>query len=300
MKKSLPKKPERVVRMFPKNDSPDRMTSDQVAFRRMIKLGLVGTLVLVILVTLFSSMRSIDTGRVGVVTQYGQVTGRELTEGLSFVAPWGLNNVTEYDIKTQKVDARATAATKDLQDVNATVVLNYSLNRGKVSEVHQKVGANFQGVEIDPQVQEAFKAVSAQYTASELITKRAEVKGEVLKNLQSRLEKNGRYNIQDIAITNFAFSKEFNTAIEAVQIANQKIAQARQELETTKVQAEKDIAAARGSAEAQRLQLQTLTPELLRKMELENQAKAIDKWKGDTPSTVAGNNGLLFNIPTGR
>ena len=57
-----------------------------------------------------------------------------------------------------------------------------------------------------------------------------------------------------------------------------------------------ELAAAKGAAEAQRLQLETLTPELLRKMELENQAKAIEKWNGVQPTTVADGNGLLFNI----
>lgn len=252
------------------------------------------------LITLLSSMRSVDTGRIGVVTAYGKVTGRELDEGLSFVAPWGLNNVTEYDVKTQKVDANVAAATKDLQDVSATVVVTYALNRGKVSDVHQNVGKEYQKIEIDPQVQEAFKAVSAQFTNSELITRRAEVKEAVIKNIRERVESKGRYNIQDIAITDFKFSPEFNAAIEAVQVANQRIAQAKQELETVKVQAEKEIAAAQGAAEAQRLQQTSLTPELLRKLELENQAKAIEKWNGVQPTTVAGGNGLLFNIPTGR
>ena len=251
-------------------------------------------------ITLLSSMRSVDTGRIGVVTSYGKVTGRELDEGLSFVQPWGLNNVTEYDVKTQKVTANVAAATKDLQDVSATVVVTYALNRGKVSDVHQNVGKDYQAIEIDPQVQEAFKAVSAQFTNSELITRRAEVKEAVMKNIRDRLEAKGRYNIQDIAITDFKFSPEFNAAIEAVQVANQRIAQAKQELETVKVQAEKEIAAAQGAAEAQRLQQTSLTPELLRKLELENQAKAIEKWNGVQPTTVAGGNGLLFNIPTGR
>lgn len=281
--------------MFPSNE-PTRRSAEEVMFRRYLKMGVIGALVLIAIITFFSSMRSVDTGKVGVVSSYGQVTGRELTEGLSFVLPWGINNVTEYDIKTQKVEATSQAATKDLQDVNATIVLTYNLNRGKVSEVHQQVGKDFQAVEIDPQVQEAFKAVSARYTAQELITERAQVKKEVLQNLQDRLEKNGRYNIQDIAITNFTFSAEFNKAIEAVQIANQRVAQARQELETVKVQAEKEVAAANGAAEAQRLQQQSLTPELLRKMELENQAKAIEKWNGVQPTTVAGDSGLLFNV----
>ena len=276
--------------MFPDNQSE----AQKNIIRKYMVMGLIAAAVLIGLITFFSSMRSIDTGRVGVVTQYGQVTGRELSEGLSWVLPWGLNNVTEYDIKTQKVEANSAAATKDLQDVNATIVLTYSLNRGKVSEVHQRVGANFQSVEIDPQVQEAFKAVSAQFTASELITKRAEVKSAVLGSIKQRVDSNGRYNIQDIAITNFSFSAGFNKAIEAVQIANQNVAQARQELETVKVNAEKSITEARAQAEAQRLKQQTLTPALL-------QQEAIKKWSGAVPTYVGGGTGnFLFNIPAGK
>lgn len=270
----------------------NRLSSEEIIFRRFVKLGIVGVLVLLALITFFSSMRSVDTGKVGVVTRYGKVTGRELNEGLSWVQPWGLNNVTEYNIKTVKVDANAQAATKDLQDVSATVVLNYHLNRGKVSEVHQQVGPDYQQVQIDPQVQEAFKAVSAQFTAQELITNRPAVKEAVLKNLRDRIEKEGRYTIEDIAITNFQFSKAFNDAIEAVQVANQKIAQARQELETTKVEAEKRVAEATAAAEAQRLQQQTLTPELLQK-------QAIEKWDGKLP-VYSTNGSTFFNIPTGR
>lgn len=257
--------------------------------RRYIKYGAVGALVLIALITLFSSVRSIDTGKVGVVTSYGHVTGRELSEGLAVVAPWGINNVTVYDTKTQKVQADAAASTKDLQDVNATVVLTYNLSRGKVSDVHQKVGKDFQAIEIDPQVQEAFKAVSAKYTAQELITNRAEVKADVVKNLKDRVEKNGRYTIQDIAITNFKFSVAFNNAIEAVQIANQKIAQARQELETTKVEAEKQITEANAQAESQRVRQQTLTAEIL-------QQQAISKWNGVLP-VYSTSGSTFFNLP---
>lgn len=138
-----------------------------------------------------------------------------------------------------------------------------------------------------------FKSVSAKYTASELITNRAEVKKDVYDALKARLEKYG-ITVQDVSITSFTFSKAFNDAIEAVQIANQKIAQAQQELAQAKVDAEKKITQATADAEAQRLQQQTLTPELLQKM-------AIDKWDGKLPTTNAsGNGGLLFNIPVSK
>lgn len=260
--------------------------------RRQIKFAAIGALVLIALITVFSSVRSIDTGKIGVVSSYGKVTGRELSEGMATVLPWGINSVTEYDIKTQKVEANSAASTKDLQDVNAVIVLTYSLNRGKVSEVHQNVGKDFQAIEIDPQIQEAFKATTAQYTNQQLVTERPAVKEAVLKTLKDRLQANGRYTVHDIAITDFKFSAAFNAAIEAVQVANQNIAKARQELETTKVEAEKQVAEAQAQAESQRLRQQTLTPEIL-------QQQAIAKWNGVLP-VYATDGAAFFNIPTGR
>jgi regulator of protease activity HflC (stomatin/prohibitin superfamily) len=234
-------------------------------------------------------MRSVDTGKVGVVTQMGRVTGRELSEGFSFVAPWGFNNVTEYDIKTLKTEAESKAATKDLQDVSATVVLNYRLERGKVSEMHQTVGEKYQDILVAPALQEVFKSMAAKYTATESITERPALKADVVEGLTERLKKYG-ISVQDVSLTNFAFSEAFNNAIEATQVANQNVARMRQELESVKVQAEKDITAAQGAAEAQRLQQQTLTTEILQK-------QAIEKWDGKLPTTYAGDNGTLFNIP---
>lgn len=253
---------------------------------RLVTGAVVFIIVLMGIITFVRAFVAVDTGTVGVVTNYGRVTGRELGEGVSWISPY-TEEVSTYDVKTQKVEAPTAAATKDLQDVNAKVVLTYTLNRGKVSEVHQNVGADYQAKEIDPQVQEAFKAVSARYTASELITERAKVKSEVVQNLRDRVEEKGRYTIQDVAITDFTFSTAFNQAIEAVQIANQNVAKAKQELETTKVEAEKKIEEARGAAEAQRQQQQTLTQELLQK-------QWIEKWNGQLPTYVGGGDANFY------
>lgn len=254
-----------------------------------VKSVVAGVVALLFLMTLVTSMRSVGTGRVGVITQMGRVTGREIGEGFSLVAPWGFNNVTEYDIKTQKQEVQSNAATLDLQDVKGTLVLNYRLNRGDVSKIHQEVGPEYVDKIVTPTINEVFKAATAKYTASELITKRPEVKSDVTKALQERLEKRG-ITVEDVNIVNLEFSVAFNQAIEAVQIANQNVAKARQDLETTKVEAEKQIAEAQGRAEAQRLQQQTLTAELL-------QLEAIKKWDGKLPGTYAGGAGTLFNIP---
>jgi len=276
------------------NYGESRNTSADI--KKYIKWGIWGFVALLLIITLFSSLTTIGTGKVGVVTNYGRVTGRELTEGISFKAPWGIESVTEYDVKTLRSESSAPSATKDLQDVNATIVLNYRINAGKIGDIHQNVGKDYYKTIIEQQIVESFKAVSAKYTASELITERAAVKTEFFDLLKERIQNNPehkkRYVIQDVAITNFTFSAAFNQAIEAVQIANQKIAQARQELETTKVEAEKTVAAANAAAEAQRAQQQSLTPELLQK-------QAIEKWDGKLPVYSTDGN-TFFNIPTGR
>lgn len=253
----------------------------------IIKAVLAGLVTLVALITLFSAMRFVGTGEVGVVTSYGKVTGRELGEGMSWVTPWGVNNVTKYDVKNQKEEVDSRAATKDLQDVSGKLVLNYQLNRGEVSNMHQTVGKEYKDKLVIPALNETFKAATAKYNASELITKRAEVKDDVYQQLKNRLEKYG-IQVLDVSITDFNFSKEFNQAIEAVQIANQNVARARQELETAKVEAEKKIAEAEGAAESQRLQQQTLTREILDK-------QWIEKWDGKLP-TYTGD-GANFYIP---
>lgn len=251
--------------------------------------GAVAVLVLILLgvITFFKAFETVGTGEVGVVTNYGRVTGRELDEGVSWIWPWA-ESAIKYDVKTQKDEVDSGAATKDLQDVNGKLVLNYQLQRGEVSRMHQTVGADYKDKLILPALNEVFKSATAKYNASELITKRAEVKNDVYQQLKSRLEKYG-ISVQDVSITNFSFSKAFNNAIEAVQIANQKIAQAKQELETAKVEAAKRIAEAEGAAKAQKLQQQTLSDKLLYK-------QWIEKWDGKLP-TYVGNNGTILNLP---
>lgn len=108
-----------------------------------------------------------------------------------------------------------------------------------------------------------------------------------MKVLKERLEKYG-ISVLDVSITDFSFSAEFNKAIEAVQIANQEVAKAKQQLEQAKIDAEKKIAQAEGAAQAQRLQQQTLTQELL-------EQQWIEKWDGKLP-TYTGN-GANFYMP---
>lgn len=250
--------------------------TDRSFWQDPLKPTLIIVAGLILLITIVTSIRTIPTGKVGVVTQYGKVTGRELGEGLSFVAPWGINKVSVYDIKVQKDTSSTAAATKDLQDVTGEVVLNYRLDRAGVSEIHQSVGVEYKDKLVNPALSEVFKSASAKYNAGELITERAALKADVYKQITSRLEKYGII-VDDVSITNFQFSESFSKAIEDKQVAQQNAERAKFNLE-----------AARTNAEAQRAQSETLSSEYL-------QMQAIEKWDGKMPKYTG--NGTVFNIP---
>ena len=232
--------------------------------------------VILLVVVLFTSVVTIGTGQVCVVTNYGRVTGRELGEGLAMKMPLGIESVSVYDIKVQKETAATAAATKDLQDVTAEVVLNFHLNRGSVSKIHQEVGVLYQDKLISPALQEVFKSAAAKYNAGELITERASLKNDVFVQLKERLEKYGII-VDDLSIIDFKFSESFAKAIEDKQVAQQNAERAKFNLD-----------AARTDAEAQKVQSATLSDNYLKK-------QAIDKWDGKMPTYMG--NGTVFNIP---
>ncbi len=234
---------------------------------------------LAVIAYLSTALVPVGTGQVGVVTRFGQVTGRELGEGLNIKAPFPFEHVWIADIKVQKVEADVDAASQDLQTVSAKVALNYHLERGKVSEIYQTIGTDYQSRIIDPSVQETFKATTARYQAADLLTKRDEVKEASRQFLLDRLQDRGIV-VDDLSIVNFNFSDAFNQAIEQKQVAQQDAERAKFRLE-----------AAKTDAEAQAAQRESLTQEILTK-------QAIEKWDGHMPQYL-GQNGV-FGIPLSK
>ncbi len=246
----------------------------QSALRKIV----MGVIAFVVLVWLFlASTVAIGTGKIAVMTRFGKVTGQELGEGFHFKNP--LDKANEYDIKVLKEETQAAAASKDLQDVKSTLVINYRIEAGKISEIHRTIGVFYKIKLIDPAVQEVFKGATAKFDATQLITDRAAVKADAFNELVARL---GRYGIivQDLSITNFSFSPEFTDAIEAKQVAAQEAERAKFNLDKANL-----------DAQAQTAQKTSLSAELLQKY-------AIDKWDGKMPNYVGG--GSVFNIPLTR
>jgi regulator of protease activity HflC (stomatin/prohibitin superfamily) len=153
--------------------------------------------------------------------------------------------------------------------------------------VYQNLGREYKERIIDPAVQEVVKAVTARYTAVELITQREKVRAEIKELLKERLMV---YHIvvDDFSIVNFKFSQQFTQAIEAKQTAEQLALKAQRDLDRIKIEAEQKVTQARAEAEALRLQKENVTPQLVRLRQIEASLKAIEKWDGHMPRVTSG------------
>ncbi len=228
----------------------------------------------------------VGPGQRGVLMRLGAVQKGVLAEGFHFKLPF-IDSAVKMNVQVQKNEAKAEAASKDLQIVSTVIATNYHLIPEAVDEVYQKIGVAFEEKVIQPAVQEVIKAVTAKYTAEELIAKRGEVSSAIRSALAERLVV---FNIKviEVSVAEFNFARTFNEAIEAKQVAEQQVAKARNELERIKVENEQKISQAKAEAEGLKIQRQEITESLLRLREIENTRKAVEKWDGKLPNVTGG------------
>lgn len=243
---------------------------------------------LIVIVLLVSSVGTVGAGERGVKTRFNKVVGTVDT-GLYFKLPI-IEKVIKMDVQTQKEQVDATAASKDLQVVNAKVAINYNLQTDKVTDLYTRIGVNYKDKVIDPAIQEVVKAVTAKYTAEELITKRPEVTDNIALGLQERLVSQD-ITVTSVSITNFDFSASFNTAIEAKVTAEQNALASKNKLEQVKYESEQTIVTAKADAEAVRIKAQAIAQQGGADYV---KLQAISKWNGVLPSQMIPNSAVPF------
>jgi len=209
--------------------------------------SIIGVLIIVIGI-IAGSFTTVPAGHRGVVIRFSAVTGTVLQEGLRTKLPF-LDSVVIMSVQTEKYETGAASASRDLQDVNTTIALNWRLDPSMAAEVYRTLGLEFIDRIAAPAVQETIKQVTAKYIAEDLILKREAVKDEIQENLSNRLLERGIIT-ETVSITEFQFSATFVAAIEAKVAAEQAVWEARNKLERVKVEAEQAEAAAKGEASA--------------------------------------------------
>lgn len=263
--------------------------------------GCIAAVAAIIVAT--SSFTIVPAGHTGVILTLGKVSNTSYTEGFHLKVPF-VQAVENMSNKIQVYETPASAVSKDLQTVSSNIAVNYRLVSDKAADMYQNVGTDYQTVLISPVVQECMKSATAKYTAEQLITERTAVGDEIKAALDTKLNTYGIY-IEKFNIVNFDFSAEFNTAIEAKQVAEQNLlktqteqeqaitiseAQAKQKVIAAEANANAILKEAEAQAEANRLLEASLSDKVIA-------YEQITKWNGEMPKVVSGDsNGMLINI----
>ena len=252
------------------------------------KPGLIKVVAVVIVVFLIfsGSLVIIGPGQRGVVINFGAVSPTVWDEGLHFKIPV-YQRVEKMDVRVQKEQTEAAAASKDLQDTHSTIAVNFNIIPDKAGWVFQNIGRGYNERVIDPVTQEVVKAVTARYTAVELITNREKIRTEIKDLLKARLL-DYHISVVDVSIVNFKFSAQFTQAIENKQTAEQMALKASRDLDRIKIEAQQKIAAAQAEAESLRLQRQNISADLVELRRIEAMQEAIRKWNGVLPQVTGG------------
>lgn len=260
------------------------MTEEQILARKLIKWGSVAFIAFVALITMVGT---IDAGERGVHTRLGNVVGTK-GPGLYVKMPWPVEKVQTMSIKTQSVlyerEEPLAAASKDLQDVQIATVVNYHLIAEEAGQVYIQYGSfdTWEEQVIRPAVRDTVKAIASQYTAEELVTKRPEFTEAIFAKLNERLA-DKHAAVEQVNITNFAFSESFSKAIEAKVTAEQEALASKNKLEQVKFEAQQQIEKAKAEAETIRIQAQAITQQ--GGAEYVN-LEAVKKWNGVLPAQM--------------
>lgn len=262
---------------------------------------IVGYLVLIILViiVLGGSIVVVEAGQTGVVLTFGKVSPIVLQEGIHFKVPFA-QRVINMNNRIVKTEVTTEAFSKDLQTVSTVIAVNYHINKSSSAEIYKQVGLGYDDVLVVPSINEVLKAVTANYTAQQLVSSRGEVSVLLDENLNTKLNEYGVV-VDDLNIINWDFTEEYISAIEAKQVAEQNLIKTRTEQEQALViantEAQKQVIAAQ--AEADKIKLlanataesnNTITASL---SDLFLRYETLQKWDGQLPKVTSGGSTLV-------
>jgi regulator of protease activity HflC (stomatin/prohibitin superfamily) len=286
----------------------DRITPPHMHRSRLITLAL-SVLAVLILIVLANPFVQVQSGYAGVLSNFGSVQATPLYPGLHIALPF-YQTISQVSVQPQTVSSDETGSTHDLQLIDTSIAVTFHVDPEAAPDFYQ----NFRDFDtlgarvIAPAVSNDVKAVTANYDAEELVTKRDIVDAQIKELIVTSLAPY-HLTVEAVNVSNFAFSNAYTQAIEQKQVAQQQALQAQYTLQQTeitaqqqvvqaKAQADAAVATAQGQANALTLTsqaqakandliAQSLTPVLL-------QQKALDKWNGALPTYLSPGSPLPF------
>ncbi len=263
-------------------------------------------IVVIIALLALTSLRLVRAGTVKVVTRFGRVNVRMLRPGAHFIIPLAEGTITyntkkvTYDASNEPQRSKATytdipvdTTTLDGQQIELNYTARFSIDPAKAGWIANNIGTEADVVEkiVKTDTRIHARNIAREFNAADLYTGNiSQVQRAIEDALRPIFEENGLI-LDEFGIRSISFTDEYINAIEAKQIEKERVFTEENIAKQEEFRKEARITKAEGQAEEQRLQRATLTDTLLMKM-------WIEKWSGEVPNVVTGDQGnLLFQIP---
>jgi regulator of protease activity HflC (stomatin/prohibitin superfamily) len=238
-----------------------RFGSDTPVGARVRRGGLFLLALVLLGITALNSVACVKTGHVGVVTLFGRVTGRTMTEGMHLVNP--LARVHELTIKTQEVKERAEVPSKEglIMGLEASVL--YHLDPQQAAAVFQQIGPGYAEVLLVPNFRSAMRGVTAANSASTLYSDaRESVARQIMSDLRGQVQARGIV-IENVLLRDLQLPDTLKQAIEAKQQAQQEAQRMEFVLQRERQEAERKRVEAQGIKDFQHIVTEGISDRLL-------------------------------------
>ena len=267
-------------------------------------LLLLALIVIAVIIVICVCSTKVPTGYTGIITTFGRVENNTLEAGFHIKSPF--QSIVLMDNREQKTSFTTEAFSSDIQQVEITGSINYSINKSTAMNLFKEVGTDYFSKLIYPRMLENTKSVFSKYTAENLVSARESLSTQICQQLSDEMSSYG-INVISLSIENIDFTDAFTDAVESKQVAAQKKLQAeieqqqktmesKQEAERARIAAEAEASVkkinadaeaysvrvkAEAQAEANKLIAQSITDRLVAYTQANN-------WNGKLPNYVSG------------
>lgn len=182
------------------------------------------------------------------------------------------------------------APTSDGQQVRVDATVIFRIDPKEAATIVQEIGPTYIEKLVRPFSRSQIRMVISRYTAPAIYSeKRQEAETLMTKEL-AQLLADKHLIVDKVLLRAVYFSDEYSHAIEEKVIAEQNVKKAEFEVLEAERRAQAKIEEAKGLAEAQKLQQQSLTPEYI-------QLEAVRVWDGHLPQVTGSGAVPFINLP---
>jgi len=255
-------------------------------------INIVGVVVILIAVVkiLFSFIRIVPAGTVGVVDLFGQVIPQARHSGLNIVNPFA--NIIVMNIKTEEEQESMNVPSQEGLSIDLDTSILFKVSPEKAAEIYRTVGMNYREIIVQPQFRSACRGISANYEAKALYTSgREEIAQKIFSELEGMLASRGII-LEKVLLRSIQLPATVSKAIEMKLKAEQESEQMKFVLTKEKQEAERKVIEAEGIAKAQEIINKTLSQAYLQHEAIQAQMRMADSPNHTTVYIPSGDNGI--------